>query len=118
MNRAITLYNQSAQAGDPFGQYRLADVYLRGAGVKRDLRQAFHWMDLAARNGDVPAMLKVGVLHLMGASGRVDLSQAKQWLYQAAQKGNKLALQVLQELALAEEGNSRFDFNWQSLLGE
>ncbi|BBT80399.1 hypothetical protein WP8S18E11_20650 [Aeromonas veronii] len=118
IHQAISLYRQSAQAGDPFGQYRLADAYLRGAGVKRDLRQAFHWMDLAARNGDVPAMLKVGVLHLMGVSGRVDLPQAKQWLYQAAQKGNKLALQVLQELALAEEGNSRFDFNWQSLLGE
>ncbi|MGL4709713.1 MAG: tetratricopeptide repeat protein [Aeromonas veronii] len=111
INRAITLYRQSALAGDPFGQYRLADAYLRGAGVKRDLRQAFHWMDQAARNGDVPAMLKVGVLHLMGVSGRVDLLQAKQWLYQAAQKGNKLALQVLQELALAEEGSSDFDFN-------
>ncbi|MGU5770222.1 tetratricopeptide repeat protein [Aeromonas allosaccharophila] len=118
ISQAISLYRQAAQAGDPFGQYRLADVYLRGAGVKRDLHQAFHWMDLAARNGDVPAMLKVGVLHLMGVSGRVDLPQAKQWLYQAAQKGNKLALQVLQELALAEEGRSRFDFNGQSLLGE
>ncbi|QTL93464.1 tetratricopeptide repeat protein [Aeromonas jandaei] len=118
INRAITLYRQSAQAGDPFGQYRLADAYLRGAGVKRDLREAFHWMDLAARNGDVPAMLKVGVLHLMGASGRVDLSQGKQWLYQAAQKGNKLALHVLQQLTLAEEGASDFDFNWQPLLGE
>ncbi|PKQ80812.1 hypothetical protein AOX56_11280 [Aeromonas sobria] len=118
MNRAITLYRQSAQAGDAFGQYRLAELYLRGVGVKRDLREAFHWMEQAARNGDVPAMLKVGVLHLMGASGRVDLPQAKQWLYQAAQKGNKLALQVLQELALAEEGSSTFDFNWQPLLGD
>lgn len=118
IHQAISLYSQSAQAGDPFGQYRLGEAYLRGVGVKRDLRQAFHWMDQAARNGDVPAMLKVGVLHLMGVSGRVDLPQAKQWLYQAAQKGNKLALQVLQELALAEEGSSDFDFNWQSLLGE
>ncbi|MFQ1655917.1 tetratricopeptide repeat protein [Aeromonas veronii] len=118
IHQAISLYRQSAQAGDPFGQYRLAELYLRGVGVKRDLRQAFHWMDQAARNGDVPAMLKVGVLHLTGVSGRVDLPQAKQWLYQAAQKGNKLALQVLQELALAEEGSSDFDFNWQSLLGE
>ncbi|HHQ4661725.1 TPA: tetratricopeptide repeat protein [Aeromonas veronii] len=118
IHQAISLYRQSAQAGDPFGQYRLADAYLRGAGVTRDLRQAFNWMDQAARNGDVPAMLKVGVLHLMGVSGRVDLPQAKQWLYQAAQNGNKLALQVLQELALAEEGSSDFDFNWQSLLGE
>ncbi|MFC5708467.1 tetratricopeptide repeat protein [Aeromonas eucrenophila] len=116
--RAIALYRRSAEAGDAFGQYRLADLYLRGVGVPRDLRAAFHWMELAARNGDVPAMLKVGVLHLMGANGRVDMGQAKQWLYQASQKGNKLALRVLQELALAEEGNSTFDFNGQSLLGE
>ncbi|WP_368199105.1 tetratricopeptide repeat protein [Aeromonas sp. R7-4] len=116
MLQAISLYRQSAEAGDAFGQYRLAEVYLRGAGVTRDLREAFHWMERAARNGDVPAMLKVGVLHLMGANGRVDLAEAKQWLYQASQKGNRLALQVLQELALAEEGRSAFDFNGQSFL--
>ena len=116
MGQAIRLYRQSAEAGDAFGQYRLAEVYLRGAGVTRDLREAFHWMELAARNGDVPAMLKVGVLHLVGANGRVDLAEAKQWLYQASQKGNRLALQVLQELALAEEGHSAFDFNGQSFL--
>ncbi|MEL1217874.1 sel1 repeat family protein, partial [Aeromonas hydrophila] len=92
--------------------------YLRGAGVKRDLREAFHWMELAAKNGDVPAMLKVGVLHLMGVSGRVDLPRAKEWLYQAAKQGNQLALKVLQELELAQEGSSTFDFNWQPLLGE
>ncbi|MNH23828.1 Beta-lactamase HcpA precursor [compost metagenome] len=115
--RAIALYRRSAEAGDAFGQYRLADLYLRGVGVPRDLRAAFHWMELAAHNGDVPAMLKVGVLHLMGVNGRVDMGQAKQWLYQASQKGNKLALRVLQELALAEEGSSTFDFNGQSLLG-
>ncbi|WDF92676.1 tetratricopeptide repeat protein [Aeromonas hydrophila subsp. hydrophila] len=118
ISRAITLYRQAAQAGDAFGQYRLGEVYLRGAGVRRDLREAFHWMELAAKNGDVPAMLKVGVLHLMGVSGRVDLPRAKEWLYQAAKQGNQLALKVLQELELAQEGSSTFDFNWQSLLGE
>ncbi len=116
MDRAIRLYRQAAQAGDAFGQYRLGEVYLRGAGVKRDLHEAFHWMELAARNGDVPAMLKVGILHLMGVNGRVELAEAKQWLYQASQKGNKMALQVLQEMALAEEGRSAFDFNGQSFL--
>lgn len=114
--QAVSLYRQSAQAGDAFGQYRLAELYLRGVGVQRDLRTAFHWMELAAHNGDVPAMLKLGVLHLMGANGRVNVAEAKQWLYQASQKGNKLALRVLQELALAEEGRSDFDFNGQSLL--
>ena len=116
MDRAIRLYRQAAQAGDAFGQYRLGEVYLRGAGVKRDLHEAFRWMELAARNGDVPAMLKVGILHLMGVNGRVELAEAKQWLYQASQKGNKMALQVLQEMALAEEGRSAFDFNGSSLL--
>ncbi len=116
MDCAIRLYRQAAQAGDAFGQYRLGEVYLRGAGVKRDLHEAFRWMELAARNGDVPAMLKVGILHLMGVNGRVELAEAKQWLYQASQKGNKMALQVLQEMALAEEGRSAFDFNGQSFL--
>ncbi|MGY3943810.1 tetratricopeptide repeat protein [Aeromonas tecta] len=114
--RAIALYRQSAEAGDAFGQYRLGELYLRGVGVPRDLRVAFHWMDLAAHNGDVPAMLKLGILHLMGVNGRVDMAAAKQWLYQASQQGNKLALRVLEELALAEEGKSQFDFNWQPLL--
>lgn len=117
LERALALYRQSAEAGDAFGQYRLGELYLRGVGVPRDLHLAFQWMERAARNGDVPAMLKVGVLHLMGVNGRVEMGEAKQWLYQASQKGNKLALKVLQELALAEEGRSEFDFNWQPLLG-
>ena len=116
MDRAIRLYRQAAQAGDAFGQYRLGEVYLRGAGVKRDLHEAFRWMGLAARNGDGAAMLKVGILQLMGVNGRVELAEAKQWLYQASQKGNKMALQVLQEMALAEEGRSSFDFIGQSFL--
>ena len=33
-------------------------------------------------------------------------------------QGNQLALKVLQELELAQEGSSTFDFNWQPLLGE
>ena len=111
LTQALRLYRQSAQAGDAFGQYRLGELYLRGNGVKRDLHEAFRWMELAAQNGDVPAMLKVGVLHLMGVNGRVELAEAKQWLYQASQKGNKMALQVLQEMALAEEGRGTFDFN-------
>jgi uncharacterized protein len=113
---AIRLYRQAAEGGDAFGQYRLGEVYLRGHGVTQDLALAFHWMDLAARNGDVPAMLKLGILHLMGVNGRVDLVQARQWLFQAAQGGNKMALRVLEELTLAEEGKSQFDFNWQPLL--
>ena len=89
MDRAIRLYRQAAQAGDALGQYRLGEVYLRGAGVKRDLHEAFRWMELAARNGDVPAMLKVGILQLMGVNGRVELAEAKQWLYQASQRATR-----------------------------
>ncbi|MGK4473106.1 tetratricopeptide repeat protein [Aeromonas molluscorum] len=113
---AIRLYRQAAEGGDALGQYRLGEVYLRGHGVAQDLAMAFHWMDSAARNGDVPAMLKLGILHLMGVNGQVDLVQARQWLFQAAQGGNKMALRVLEELTLAEEGKSQFDFNWQPLL--
>ena len=101
--------------GDAFGQYRLGEVYLRGAGVKRDLHEAFHWMELAARNGDVPAMLKVGILHLMGVNGRVELVRGEAVALSGLAKGNKMALQVLQEMALAE-GRSAFDFNGQSFL--
>ncbi|MFM4702497.1 tetratricopeptide repeat protein [Aeromonas bivalvium] len=116
MDRAINLYRQAAQAGDAFGQYRLGELYLHGRGVTRDLHEAFRWMEQSAQSGDVPAMLKVGVLHLMGANGRVDMAGAKQWLYQAAQQGNKLALAVLQELALAEEGRGTFDFDAHAFL--
>ncbi len=59
ISRAITLYRQAAQAGMLSANTGWGGLPA-GAGVKQDLREAFHWMELAAKNGDVPAMLKVG----------------------------------------------------------
>jgi TPR repeat protein len=83
--------------------------------VKRDLREAFHRMELAAKNGDVPAMLKVGVLHLMGVSGRVDLPRAKEWLYQASQRATRWHSRYCRRWRW-RGGRSAFDFNGHSFL--
>ena len=60
--QAIALYCQLVQAGDAFGQYRLAERYLRGVGVQRNLRTAFHWMELAAATAMWPPCSSWGAL--------------------------------------------------------
>jgi len=50
-------------------QYQLARMYLDGAFIKKDMRQALNWLDLAARKGHAQAQALIGQLMFDGAGG-------------------------------------------------
>jgi uncharacterized protein len=50
-------------------QYQLARMYLDGAFVKKDARQALNWLELAARKGHAPSQALIGQLMFDGAGG-------------------------------------------------
>ncbi|HXY58354.1 MAG TPA: tetratricopeptide repeat protein [Methylocystis sp.] len=51
-------------------QYNVARMYLEGAGVKRDVRQAVSWLEIAARKGHAQAQALLGSMMFNGeASG-------------------------------------------------
>lgn len=70
VDRALDLFRYAATYfRNADAQYNLARMYLDGAGVKRDTRQAVSWLELAARKGHAPAQALLGKLMFEGQAG-------------------------------------------------
>ena len=68
--RALEMFNFAAtHFGDANAQYNLARMYLDGAGMDKDSRQAARWLSLAAEKGHAPAQAQLGQLLFNGAQG-------------------------------------------------
>ena len=68
--RAQQMFQYAAtNFGDPNAQYNLARMYLDGAGVTRDARQAARWLRLAADKSHAPSQAMLGHLLFNGADG-------------------------------------------------
>ena len=59
-DRAATLLEQAAKAGDAEAQYKLASLYRMGRGVEQDEAAAFRWMKSAALQGHADAQRRSG----------------------------------------------------------
>lgn len=64
-------------------QFKLANVYLQGLGVRRDPQQAFYWMQQAAHAGDPYAQQALGFFYAQGIGTAVDAERAQYWQAQA-----------------------------------
>lgn len=70
LDRAVDLFRYAATYfRNADAQYHLGRMYLDGAGVKRDSRQAVSWLELAARKGHAPAQALLGKLMFEGGAG-------------------------------------------------
>ena len=68
---ALRLYSEAAEAGDPAGQFGLAELYANGEGVKRDVRRAVKLFEAAAANGYPRAMMVLASAYREGGLGLV-----------------------------------------------
>lgn len=48
--RAFELYSESAELGLSMAEMQLADCYMNGKGVEKDLKKWFEWLQRAAEN--------------------------------------------------------------------
>jgi TPR repeat protein len=55
---AIRLWSWAAQQGEPVAQFNLAEVYMKGVGVSKDLRKSLSLFTQAAKRFDVSKQLK------------------------------------------------------------
>lgn len=70
--RAREMFQYAAtNFGDADAQYNLARMYLDGAGVEKDARQAARWLRLAAEKGHTPSQAMLGHLLFSGPEGIV-----------------------------------------------
>ncbi len=84
---AVDLYKQSAQAGNPNAQLKMAE-YANSPEYPSvyDPKEAIRWLMLSADNGNSEAESKVAYLYQNGIGVRKDNEIAVQWFARAARK--------------------------------
>lgn len=80
-----------AQRDDSAAQRLLAQRYMSGDGVPRNVMQAARWYRKAAQSGDAEAQYVLSGLYLRGEGVPRDASVAVQWLRRAAAQGHPAA---------------------------
>ena len=94
--RALSMFQYAAvHFGDANAQYNLARMYLDGAGVEKDSRQAARWLRLAAGKSHAPSQALLGHLLFTGeggvgrrrAEGLMYLTLAREAASEAAKEG-------------------------------
>ncbi|MBO3758886.1 peptidoglycan-binding protein [Ciceribacter sp. L1K22] len=85
--QAALWYERSAEKDFAPAQYRLANLYEKGTGVKRDMEQARQLYEMAAAKGNASAMHNLAVLYANGSMGEQDYAKAAEWFGKAAEFG-------------------------------
>ena len=78
----------SAEAGNTYAAFLLADCYSKGWGVERDDGLAFEWYRRAAEAGDEVAMVGLANCYYYGIGTEKDLERAYAWNMRAAEAGS------------------------------
>lgn len=88
---AIALLERAADRGLAWAAFKLAFLYIRGAGVGKDLGKAFRYIERAAKKGFPPAMYWAGRFLRNGWGAPKNPALGDYWMRQAAGRGYALA---------------------------
>ncbi|EXX63785.1 Skt5p [Rhizophagus irregularis DAOM 197198w] len=72
--------------------------YSNGAGIKKDLKIAFHWYEKAAGNGNIIAMYNLGYSYKKGIGVEKDVNKAIYWYRKSAEQGYEYAQNEIEKL--------------------
>ena len=84
-----------AESGDPEMQGVLGVMFLKGVGVKRDLKQARKWLRTAAINGDAYAQFYLGLVLISGEDEPENIPEGVKYFRMAAEQGYSDAQGIL-----------------------
>jgi len=96
-DRALTAYDQQNYKlarslfykigiiGNHKAQFYLGVMYLKGLGIKTNLRESAKWFLMAARGGDALSQYNLGIMYAKKGSKK-DLTFAAKWLKKAAKQ--------------------------------
>ena len=96
--KALRWFQQSAELGNQFAQYRLGKLLLGGEGVTKDAAGAVRWLTKSAEQGNQYAQYALGKLYLLGQDVSQDRDAAVHWFTQAAEQGNEYARYFLDHM--------------------
>jgi len=63
---AVKMFRDGAENGDPRAMYAVGSMYAGGTGVEQDFREAYQWLNKAAKYNRWDAQYKTGLMHYMG----------------------------------------------------
>lgn len=84
-----------ADAGDATSCYKVAQAYMSGDGVAKNLQSAFLYMKTAAEQGYTPAYIEIAKMYHGGRGVTKNRDIAEQWYKKAANAGNAEAKRIL-----------------------
>jgi uncharacterized protein len=93
--KALNIVMPQAIQGDPYAQFRLAEMYSAGIGVPQDDTEAARWYRLAAEQGYARAQFELGRAYYIGTGVQPDSTQAAKWYRLAAERGDAKAQSAL-----------------------
>jgi localization factor PodJL len=108
-------FERAAKRGLAPAQFRLASLYEKGIGVKRNLGMARDLYRAAADKGHGKAMHNLAVLYAEGIDGPGDYRTAAQWFRKAAEHGvtdSQYNLAVLYARGVGVEQDFAESFKW------
>jgi len=88
---AIEALLKAAEEGDATAQFKLANAYYRGRGVRQDYVEAFKWNRKAAEQGDARAQYSLAYMYDKGEGIAQDDVEAMTWYTKAANQDNSAA---------------------------
>lgn len=71
---------KNAESGNKFYQRALADMYYKGEGTQKDLKEAFYWYQKSATNGVVGAKANLGYMYYHGEGTLKSYKDAFYWI--------------------------------------
>jgi hypothetical protein len=98
LKTAANWYRKAAEAGNPIGENNLADLLLRGEGVRQNSTEAFRWFQKAAAQGHTGARIKLAYMYAEGMGTSKDPESAYAWLTSASLAGDQRGRDMLPKL--------------------
>lgn len=95
---AFVQWQALAEQGDSRAQFRLAQMFSDGVGVRKDDRAALHWYGQAAEQGLAVARFELALMYSLGRGVRQDFPRAAYWYRLLAEDGHVAAQYLLAEM--------------------
>ena len=118
---AFSLFRKAMETGSANGAFGMAEMLLRGHGVKKDSDLAISMYKSAAEAGHAPAMYRLGQLCSGEFESTENPEKCREWFLRAAEAGLEDAYTEIAGIYMSGYGgpeNFEAAFHWYSLAAE
>ena len=99
--QALRWYRQAAVDGNMQAAWKLADLYIQGALIPKNLEEGLSYLQLAAAGNNIAAQKELAHFYSEGLGGlSANAGEALYWQIQAANQGDEEAQSLVQEAQL------------------